>query len=169
MLMCFVAVPAVADPMLMTGFLGTRADAFVDVAIVFFAVAPFLMTHALRLAAQRRYRAHRRLQVGVLIGAIVAVLLLEGSIRFGHAVDAFTMSAYYGTATMAGLFVIHLAVAVPTFIGWCVLAVLSWRRFLGVLPGSFSPRHRFLGLLIFAGLWLTCVTGVGLYVLSFAL
>ncbi len=155
--------------MLTTGFLGTRADALVDVAMVFFAVAPFLMTQALRLAAQRRYRAHRRLQVGVLLGAIVAVVLLEGSIRFGHAVDAFTVSAYYGTATLTGLFAIHLAVAVPTFIGWCVLAILSWRRFTSVLPGSFSPRHRFWGWLTFLGLWLTCLTGLGLYVLSFAL
>ena len=92
--------------MLTTGFLGTRADAFVDIAMVFFAVAPFLMIQALRLAAQRRYRAHRRLQVGVLLGALVAVLLLEGSIRFGHAVDAFTVSAYYGTATLAVLFAV---------------------------------------------------------------
>ena len=155
--------------MLTTGFLGTRADAFVDVAMVFFVVAPFLMTQALRLAAQRRYLAHRRLQVGVLLGALVAALLLEGSIRFGHAMDAVTVSAYYGTGTMAGLFAVHLAVAVPTFIDWCVPAVLSWRRFPGFLPGSFSPRHWFWGRLIFAGLWLTCVTGVGLYVLSFAL
>ena len=155
--------------MLTTGFLGTRADAFVDVAILFFVVAPFLMTQALRLAAQRRYMAHRRLQVGVLLGAIVAVLLLEGSIRFGHAVDAFTASAYYGTPTMASLFIVHLAVAIPTLIGWCVLAVLSSHRFPVFLPGSFSPRHRFWGWLVFAGLWLTCVTGVGLYVLSFAL
>ena len=152
-----------------TGFLGTRADAFVDVAVVAFIVAPFLMTLALRLAVQRRYRAHRRLQVGVLLGAIVAVLLLEGSIRFGHAMDAFTVSAYYGTVTMTGLFAVHLAVAVPTFIVWCVLALLSWRRFPGVLPGAFSPRHRFWGRLTFVGLWFTCVTGVGLYVLSFAL
>ncbi len=152
-----------------TGFLGTRADVFVDVAMVFFAAAPFLMGRALRLAAQRRYRAHRRLQVGVLLGGIVAVLLLEGSIRFGNAVDAFTVSAFYGTATMAGLFAVHLAVAVPTFIGWCVLAVLSSRRFPRILPGSFSPRHRFWGRLTFAGLWLTCVTGLGLYVMSFAL
>ena len=152
-----------------TGFLGTRADAFVDVAMVFFAAAPFLMGHALRLAAQRRYRAHRRLQVGVLVGGIVAVLLLEGSIRFGGAVEAFAVSAYYGTATMAGLFAVHLAVAVPTFVGWCLLAVLSWRRYPRILPGSFGPRHRFWGRLTFAGLWLTCVTGMGLYVLSFAL
>ena len=155
--------------MLTTGFLGTRADVFVDIAMVFFAGAPFLMTQALRLAAQRRFHAHRRLQVGVLLLAIVAVLLLEGSIRFGHAVDAFTVSTYYGTATMAGLFAVHLALAGPTFVGWTVLALLSWRRFPRVLPGSFSPRHRFWGWLTFVGLWLTCVTGVGLYVLSFAL
>ena len=65
--------------MLTTGFLGTRADAFVDVAMLFFVVAPFLMTQALRLAAQRRYLPHRRLQVGVLFGALVAVLLLGGA------------------------------------------------------------------------------------------
>ena len=146
-----------------TGFLGTRADVFVDVAMVFFAAAPFLM------AAQRRYRAHRKLQVVVLLGGIVAVLLLEGSIRFGDAVEAFTVSAYYGTAPMSALFAVHLAVAVPTFIAWCALAALSWRRFPRVLPGSFTPRHRLWGRLTFAGLWLTCVTGVGLYVMSFAL
>ncbi len=57
--------------MLATGSLGTRADAFVDVTTVFLAAAPFLVTHALRLAGQRCYRAHRRLQVGVLLEAIV--------------------------------------------------------------------------------------------------
>ena len=152
-----------------TGFLGTRADAFVDVAVVFFVAAPFLMAFALRLAAQRRYRAHRGLQSVVLLGAIVAVLLLEGSIRFGDAMDAFALSAFHGTATLAGLFVVHLAVAVPTFVAWCVLAVLSWRRFPGILPGSFGPRHQLWGRLTFTGLWFTCATGVGLYVMSFAL
>ena len=155
--------------MLATGFLGTRADAFVDVAVVFFLAAPFLMAFALRLAAQHRYRAHRGLQLGVLLGAIVAVLLLEGSIRFGDAMDAFALSAFHGTATLAGLFAVHLVVAIPTFVAWCFLAVLSWRRFPGVLPGSFGPRHQFWGRLTLAGLWFTCATGVGLYVMSFAL
>ena len=45
--------------MLTTGFLGTRADALVDVAMVFFAVAPFLMTQALRLGGLRRRKIFR--------------------------------------------------------------------------------------------------------------
>ena len=106
-------------PMQATGFLGTRADAFVDVAVVFFLAAPFLMALALRLAARRRYHAHRRLQTGVLLGAIAAVLLLEGSIRFGGAMDAFALSSFHGTTTLAGLFGVHLAVAIPTFVAWC--------------------------------------------------
>ena len=55
-----------------TGFLGTRADALIDLAIVFFVLAPFLMIYALRLAAQRRHREHRNLQAGLLLAAIVA-------------------------------------------------------------------------------------------------
>jgi len=85
----------------------------------------------------------------------------------GAAVDR--LVRHGGTATLAGLFGVHLAVAIPTFIAWCVLAVLSWRRFPGVLPGSFGPRHQLWGRLTFAGLWFTCATGVGLYVMSFAL
>ena len=50
---------------------GDRADAFVDAAIVFFVLAPFLMVYALRLAAQRRHREHRNFQAGLLLAAIV--------------------------------------------------------------------------------------------------
>ena len=81
----------------MTGFLGTRADVFMDLAIAFFVAAPFLMTYAIRLAARGRYRAHRNRQVGLVVAGTVAVLLLEGSIRYGEAMAAYAQSAYYGT------------------------------------------------------------------------
>ena len=150
-----------------TGFLGTRADAFVDLAIVFFIVAPFLMAYALRLAAQRRYREHRNLQAGVLVAGIVAVLMLEVSIRFGNAAEAYAASTLYGLP-IATLFVVHLAVAIPTFIVWCWLATLSWRRFTRTLPGPFGRTHRRWGRLAFLGLCLSSLTGTGLYVMGFA-
>ena len=109
-----------------TGFLATRADAFVDAAIVFFVVAPFLMAYALRLAA-RRCRVHRDVRT-----------------------------------------VVHLAVAIPTFVIWCSLAVLSWRRFSRTLPGPFGRTHRRWGKLAFVGLCLSSATGTGLYVMGFA-
>ena len=150
-----------------TGFLGTRADAFVDAAIVFFVLAPFLMAYALRLATQRRHHEHRNLQAGLLLAAIVAVLMLEISIRFGSAGEAYAASSLYGSP-MTALFVVHLAVAVPTFILWCWLATLSWRRYSRTLPGSFGRTHRRWGKLAFVGLCLSSATGIGLYVMGFA-
>jgi len=150
-----------------TGFLGTRADAFIDAAIVLLVVAPFLMAYALRLAARRRHRAHRNLQAGILGVAVVAVLMLETSIRFGSAGEAYRASSLYGPA-MVGLFAVHLAVAVPTFVAWCWLAALSWRRFTHTLPGPFGRRHRLWGKLAFVGLCLSSATGVAMYVMGFA-
>ncbi len=152
-----------------TGFLGTRADALIDLAVVFFVAAPFLMAYALRLAARRRYRKHRNLQASLIAVGIVAILLLEASIRYGGGAAAYAQSAYYDTPLMRGLFILHLAIAIPWFVCWCTLVGVSWRRFSGILPGSFSSAHRRWGQVTYVGLWLTCVTGVVLYVISFAL
>ena len=125
-----------------TGFLGTRADVFVDAAIVLLVIAPFVMAYALRLAAQRRHLDHRNLQLGLLLAGIAAVLLLEGSLRFGGAAEAYAASSLYNSASLRVTFLVHLAVAVPTFIAWCGLATLSWRRYTVTLPGSFGRTHR---------------------------
>lgn len=152
-----------------SGFLGTRADPFVDIAIVFFIAAPVLMTYGLWLARQGRYHSHRRLQITVLLGGIAAILLLEVSIRFGAAAEAFRESSLHGHWIVGWLFATHLAIAIPTFISWCALAIASARRFSKELPGSFSRKHRRWGATTFAGVWLTCLTGTGLYVIGFVL
>ena len=155
--------------MLSPGFLGTRADGFVDAAIVFFLAAPVLMAYALRLARQGRHRAHRRLQLAVLVAGIAAILLLEVSVRLGAAGAAYRESSLYGHPLVARLFATHLAIAFPTFLSWCALAVVSVRRFSRDLPGPFSGKHRRWGVLTYVGVWLTCITGTGLYVIGFVL
>ena len=154
--------------MLGTGFLGTRADAFVDSAMVYLVAAPFLMAYAIRLARRRRYRQHRNLQVTLLVAGIVAVLALEGSIRFGSAQEAFALSSATGP-WRAWLFYGHLVVAFATSIAWFTLVVLSWRRFTHTLPGSFGGSHRRTGALTFVGLFVTSASGTALYIVSFAL
>ncbi len=152
-----------------TGFLGTRADTLVDIAIVFLLAAPFLMACAVRLARQHRHRSHRNLQLTVFLAGIAAILLLEVSIRFGGAAEAYRESSLYGHPMVAWLFAVHLLIALPTFGSWCVLVIASVRRFSGELPGSFSPKHRRWGALTYMGVWLTCITGTGLYVIGFVL
>ena len=103
------------------------------------------MSHALRLAARRRHRAHRNFQAGLLAAGLVAVLLLEGSIRFGGAMAAYSESAYYQTPLLVGLFYVHLGVAIPTFIGWSVLAGVSWPRFSQRAAGTLQQEASVLG------------------------
>ncbi len=136
--------------------------------MVFLVAAPFLMAYAIRLARQRRYRQHRNLQVTLLVAGIVAVLALEGSIRFGSAQEAFALSSATGP-WRAWLFYGHLVVAFATSIAWFTLVVLSWRRFAQTLPGSFGGPHRRTGALTFVGLFVTSASGTALYIVSFAL
>ena len=105
----------------------------------------------------------------MLLTGIAAILLLEVSIRFGGASQAYRESSLHGHAIVKSLFFAHLVIAIPTFASWCALAIVSSRRFSRELPGSFSAKHRRWGGLTYAGVWLTCITGAGLYVMVFAL
>ena len=93
----------------MTGFLGTRADVFMDLAITFFVAAPFLMTYALRLAARGRYKAHRNLQAGLVVGGTLAVLLLEGSIQYGEAMAVTYAGFWFTCITGVAMYVLCYA------------------------------------------------------------
>lgn len=78
----------------------------------------------------------------------------------------------FGTSTLSAMTsrrtTIVLEVAIPWFIGWCVLTGVSWRRYSRVLPGPFSSTHRLCGVVTYAGFWFTCITGVAMYVLCYA-
>ena len=56
----------------------------------------------LRRAARGRYRAHRNLQAGLVVGGTVAVLLLEGSIQYGEAMAAYSFRKWRGCCDRAG-------------------------------------------------------------------
>ncbi len=153
--------------MLPPGFLGTRADVLVDIILLATAVTPFLMLYAFRLARRANYAEHRRAQIILPSVMLVAVVLFEIDIRMSGA-DAFLAGSSFPYKRFLSVFlVVHVAVAIISFLGWVVLATISSRRFLKVLPGSFSAIHRFYGKLIFSGVTFTAVSGIALYFLVF--
>lgn len=151
------------------GLFGTRADFIIDSILIFFIAAPFIMYFSLRLAKSGKHRTHRKIQVGLLLAMLIAVLILELSIRFGSVTDAVAASAFADTWILFVIFSVHLSVAVPTLLSWITLTIFSWSRFLQILPGGFSFRHILWGRLTFFGLCLTSATGFGLYVMEFVL
>ena len=145
-----------------------RADAVVT--------ATYLVTLAAPIAAYASFRhAHRgdhdrhRLMQGVLVGICwIAVLALEIRIRLAGGSGAMIEGAPDAARVWAQrLLIVHVGVAIATYIAWTWLAIASWRRYERRLPGSFSRRHRLFGTLVFAGLCFTAGSATGMYVLTF--
>ena len=100
------------------GFLGTRADLLLDSVLLVFVAVPIGVLYAIRLAANGRYLTHRKLQLGLLMVMLAAVVVLELHIRFGGVTAAIRQSSLDGTAVLVATFLVHLAIAVPSLVSW---------------------------------------------------
>ena len=152
------------------GFLGTRADALMDVIFVSTLLTPGVLLFAFRLAKQRRLRAHRNLQTALLCVLLTAVVLFETEIRLsGGSGSLMKGSSWAGTGLLRGVLLAHVLANVVTFITWLVLVIRSWRRFEVDLPGAFASAHKRLGLFVFGGTVFGALSAVVMYVLGFVL
>jgi putative membrane protein len=146
---------------------GTRASLLVDCTFLVTLAAPLVVLASLALARRRRLDAHRRLQIGLLVVCIAAVLVLELCIRLAGGSGAFLAHSGAHPGLARGVLAVHVTCAVATYAVWTWLAVVSHRRFRGSLPGSFSRRHRGAGQLVYRGLCLTALSAAAMYTLAF--
>ena len=147
---------------------GTRAWFLIDLTFLATLVAPLVVVVSLALARRRRLDAHRRLQIGLLVVCIAAVLALELCIRLAGGSGAFLMHSGVGhPGLVRAVLAVHVTCAVATYAAWTWLAVASHRRFRRALPGSFSRRHRRVGRLAFSGLCVTALSAAAMYTLAF--
>ena len=101
------------------GFLGTRADLFMDGMIVIVAAVPALLALTWALARRGAWRAHKGLQV--LLTAVFAVVLLsfEAYIRYKGGVDGISVgSSVHQTDFLYGYLAVHLAFAISSAVLW---------------------------------------------------
>lgn len=154
---------------MLAGIFGTRADLFMDAAIALLTLLPLLMLGAFRHARARRFVAHRNLQVATLALVVVVVVLLELDIRISGGTAQFLARMPARATVLRPLLRAHVALASITLLAWLGLAYASWPRLGRSLPGSFSRRHRQLGLCVFVGASLLSASGAAMYALLFVL
>jgi putative membrane protein len=149
---------------------GTGAGVIIDITFLVSLLAPVVALASIRLAGRRRFDPHRRLQIGLLVVCVLAVLALELRIRLaggsGALIDG---SGFPYPRFNRAVLSVHMTGAVVTYVAWTWLAVVSHRRYRGALPGSFSHRHRRTGWFVFAGLAFTAVSAAAVYALTFVL
>lgn len=147
------------------GFLGTRADLFMDVVIVTVALVPALLWAGRALARARAYQRHRQLQL-LLTGVFVVVVgLFEVYIRWKGGVDGISVGSPWHQSTPLYTFLgVHLTLAIGSSVLWGWLTWASVRRFDNPPgPGAFSAQHRRWGTITMTTMALTAITGLGLY------
>ncbi len=156
------------------GLFGTRASLLVDLALSVFCLMPLVLLVAIRWARQRDFRRHRAAQLVLFTVMTVAVVLLEVDVRVEGGTSAIAgRAAMLPSRAVQSLLLVHIGVAVATWLGWLTLLISSWRRF-GVaehprpLPGAFSGLHRRAGRIVWLGNVFNAVSGAVLYVLAFA-
>lgn len=151
------------------GFLGTRADLFMDVMIVIVAAVPALLALTGALARRGAWRAHKALQTLLTIVFGVVLMSFEVYIRLKGGLDGISAgSSLHQSSFLYGYLAVHLSFAVSSALLWAWLFWLSSRRFPSPpVPGDFSATHRRWGRITLLDMGLTALTGLGLYGLCF--
>lgn len=156
--------------MIPPGFFGSRADLLTDFALSLFILLPLVMPLGFRLAQKRRLALHRTVQAAFLATMTVAVAALELDIRIKGGTGALGGSAVSTPRPLVrALLLVHLLIAVTTWVAWSWLVLRSWGRFGSTLPGGFSLAHRRWGRRIWLGVGATAATGTLLYLSVFVL
>jgi len=129
--------------------------------------SPFGVYYGIRLARNKDYISHRRIQNIIFTIGVVGVLALEILIRYsGGSGSLASNSKYYDSKFFTITWVSHIVVAILTYLLWTVLIVLSNSKFRKNLPGKLSEIHKKLGKVIFGGLIYPAVSALAVYLMS---
>ncbi len=155
------------------GFLPTRGTFMLDfVFVAMIAMIPVMAWSIGLVRYRRRYELHKRVQVGLALILLVAVLLFEIDVRFFTDWEALAAaSPYYQADTWCPVWialVVHLLFAVPTPFLWAFVIAQALRRFpRPAAPSAYSRLHIVRARVAAAGMLLTAVTGWIFYWLAF--
>ncbi len=146
--------------MFQKGFLGTKAPLFMDEVTLLVALLPLLLAIGIFLAKKKRYKLHAYYQIVLYALSVAAVVYFELGVRsvggFGVYLQHSTINHPYFFAVL----VLHIAIASSTILFWS-FTIFSANKEVRL------GKHRRDGILTAAGIALTSLTGVWVYLLLF--
>ena len=150
------------------GFLGTRAAMYMDVVTLYFALLPMLVAYAIRLAARGAYERHYRMQMAVLALTLVIVVVFEVGVRFGGGFLDYAGTSGMNYGFLVVFLIVHILIAIATVAAWLYLVYSARKVFLEKGADAEAFRwHAAMGKRVFAGITLTSLMGVMIYLFLF--
>ncbi|MCK9472675.1 DUF420 domain-containing protein [Sulfurimonas sp.] len=142
------------------GFFGTRAPLFMDFVTLIVSLLPFLVAIASSFARNKRYGAHSYLQVMIFAFSVIVLLYFEYGVRVSGGFNTFMQGSEVSYDYAFVVLVLHIIISVVTVILWAI-AIFGAKKLLQL------GKHRKMGLITFAGVLLTSLTGIWVYFLMF--
>ena len=151
-----------------TGFLGTKAPLFMDITTIIVVLLPFLLAGSVHFAHKKNYRVHKQTQVALFIVTILVLTFFEYGVRLDGGIRKYMEYTDIADSFIFGFLAFHITIAVGTVLLWSRLIYLSVKaERKGDLPGKFSKMHLHLAKMTTIAIYLTAITGFGLYYILF--
>jgi len=131
-------------------------------------LAPFICLYAIRQIKQKKMEQHIKVQKRLFFLCVIAVLALEGQIRFsGGSGSLIQNSPYIKDIFFNNLLIAHIVGAIITYVLWIVLFILSNRKYKKENFKSFASIHKKIGYIVLIGLFYTAITAVVVVKMAF--
>ncbi len=142
------------------GFFGTRAPFFMDLVTLIVALLPLLVGSAIYFARKKRYKLHAFSQIFIYIFSVIVVSYFEFGVRIGGGFNYFLEGSAISHNYAFVVLMLHIAIAVMTLIIWSVTMTTVKKQLA-------TNTHKKVGMITFAGVVMTSLTGIWVYLLLF--
>ena len=154
--------------MFLPGFLGTRAQFFMDVVTVIVAILPFLVSGSIYLAKMKMFRLHALTQNIIFIVSVIVVGYFEYGVRVAGGFNFFVTESGVSHTYASIVMILHISIAVFTFLQWTFTIIRANYQFAKKeIPGYKSRDHIKFAIRTYLGIIATSFSGIWVYVLLF--
>jgi len=151
-----------------TGFVGTKAPLFMDITTLIVVLLPFLLAGSVYFANKKNYKVHKLTQIALFVITILVLFFFEYGVRLDGGIKKYMTYSDIPKSFIFGFLAFHITIATGTVIVWARLIYLSVKAEMnGDLPGKFSAMHRHLAKITTIAIYMTAITGFGLYYILF--
>jgi len=142
------------------GFLGTRAPFFMDMVTLIVALLPLLVATAIYFAKKKSYKLHAFSQIFIYTFSVIVLGYFEFGVRLGGGFKYFIEGTHISHNYIFAVLVFHIAISVITLIIWTLTIIMTKKQLT-------TNTHKKAGMITFAGVVLTSLTGIWVYLLLF--
>jgi putative membrane protein len=154
--------------MFKTGFLGTNAPFFMDIATIIVALLPLLIFAAISFAANGKYKEHKIAHIFIFVVSVVVVGYFEYGVRIGGGFEEFSKNSSLPYEFLLGFLLFHICIAIITLILWArALYFEPDSNYHFRTTGFQKTKHAKMGKNLSKWIVLTSVTGLMVYIFLF--